>query len=254
MSVKNIVSLLLPAFLLWIGASLQKQAPTDSLPKQRLVLWAWERPEDLSFIDPQSTAVAYLANSIFISAQGITSRPRLQPLALPTGSERIAVVRIESRNLAAAIPGLRLSKRLVDECCELVVQQRVKHLQIDYDARVSERPFYRDFLTRLHAALPQGTYLSITALTSWCLGDPWIADLPIDEAVPMAFRMGRDGAAVRAFLKNNGSFDLPVCRGSLGISLDEMPPLLPKHKRLYVFNPKPWTQQDVEAIKKEMQL
>jgi hypothetical protein len=217
----------------------------------RLVLWAWERPEDLGFIDPQDTAVAYLADSIFISEQGITSHPRLQPLALPAGTERIAVVRIESRNLADALPGLQLSKRLVDECCELVVRERVKHLQIDYDARVSERPFYHDLLTRLRAILPQGTYLSITALTSWCLGDPWIADLPIDEAVPMAFRMGRDGAAVRNFLKTNGSFDLPVCRGSLGISLDEMPPLLPKHKRLYVFNPKPWTARDVAALQKE---
>jgi hypothetical protein len=217
---------------------------------RRLVLWAWERPEDLNFIDPHNTAVAYLASTIFISEQGISSRPRLQPLTLPAGSERIAVVRIESRNLAATLPGLRLSKRLVDECCELVVRERLEHLQIDYDARVSERPFYRDFLTRLRAALPQRTHLSITALASWCLGDPWIADLPIDEAVPMVFRMGRDCAAVRAFLKNNGSFDLPISAGSLGVSLDEMPPLLP----LYVFSPKPWTQQAVEAIKKEMQL
>ena len=245
------VIFLLCGFLTFQKATIRRDRGCGS---RRLVLWAWERPEDLSFIDPQHTAVAYLANSIFISEQGITSRPRLQPLALPTGTERIAVVRIESRNLPATLPGLQLSKRLVDKCYELVLRERVDHLQIDYDARVSERPFYRDFLTRLRAALPQRTHLSITALTSWCLGDPWIADLPIDEAVPMVFRMGRDGAAIRDFLKSGGGFDLPVCHGSMGISLDEMPPLLPKNKRLYVFNPKPWTPRDIAVLKKEMQL
>jgi hypothetical protein len=233
---------------------LARNAQSHHCCSRRLVLWVWERPEDLRFIDPQNTAVAYLASSFFISAKGIAFRPRLQPLALAAGTERIAVVRIETSNFPGDIPVSQVIQRLVDECCELAAQQRVEHLQLDYDARVSERPFYRDFLTRLRVALPQWTHLSITALTSWCLGDPWIVGLPIDEAVPMAFRMGRDGAAIRDFMKNGASFDLPICAGSLGVSLDEMPPLLSKNKRLYVFNPKPWTSQDVEALKKEMQL
>ena len=245
------VIFLLCGFLTFQKATIRRDRGCGS---RRLVLWAWERPEDLHFIDPQNTAVAYLASTIFISEQGISSRLRLQPLTFPVGTEKIAVMRFEIRGFPMDIPQSQVSQRLVDECCELVAWQRVEHLQIDYDARVSERSFYRDFLTRLRAALPQRTHLSITALASWCLGDPWIADLPIDEAVPMVFRMGRDGAAVRDFLKSGGGFDLPVCHGSMGISLDEMPPLLPKTRRLYVFSPKPWTQQAVEAIKKEMQL
>ncbi len=30
----------------------------------------------------------------------------------------------------------------------------------------------------------------MTALASWCAGDDWLRDLPVDEAVPMLFRMG----------------------------------------------------------------
>jgi hypothetical protein len=42
-------------------------------------LWAWERPEDLRFINPQNTAVAFLSNTIHLHSDAVVVRPRLQP-------------------------------------------------------------------------------------------------------------------------------------------------------------------------------
>ncbi len=42
--------------------------PLPGFPK--LVLWAWERPENLSYINPAFTGVAYLAETITLAAPG----------------------------------------------------------------------------------------------------------------------------------------------------------------------------------------
>src|SRR5260370_36036755 len=66
----------------------------DRLPK--IMLWAWERPEDLSFIDPSKIGVAFLAKTIYLRGERVESRPRLQPLSVPDSTALMAVVRIES--------------------------------------------------------------------------------------------------------------------------------------------------------------
>src|SRR5260221_14677834 len=67
---------------------------TDRLP--RLMLWAWERPTDLRFINPKETGVAFLAQSIRLRAGEVEIRPRLQPLSLPEGASAMAVARVET--------------------------------------------------------------------------------------------------------------------------------------------------------------
>src|SRR5437868_2712929 len=62
----------------------------------RIFLWAWERPEDLTLIDPSRVGVAYLAGTIYLSDDLVHERPRMQPLLVPPGTDLIAVVRIES--------------------------------------------------------------------------------------------------------------------------------------------------------------
>src|SRR3989442_3048837 len=61
-----------------------------------LVLWAWERPTDLRFIDPSQIAVAFLARTIHLQANDVVTRPRLQTLKLPERVTVIAVARVES--------------------------------------------------------------------------------------------------------------------------------------------------------------
>src|SRR4030088_1321214 len=69
-------------------------ARSDQMPN--LVLWAWERPVDLRFINPRETGVAFLARTIHLRANEVVIRPRLQPLDLPEGTKVIAVARVET--------------------------------------------------------------------------------------------------------------------------------------------------------------
>src|SRR5258705_11788686 len=62
--------------------------------------------------------------------------------------------------------------------------------QMDFDEKGSERPPNRQLLHRVRERPGLSVPLSMTALASWCAGDRWLEDLPIDEAVAMLFRLG----------------------------------------------------------------
>src|SRR4029079_17881342 len=73
--------LLLLAFLAGDQAiSARSRMPAD-MPA--LVLWAWDRDDDLSFIDTRDTAVAYLAATVILRGEGVFLSPRHNPLAAP---------------------------------------------------------------------------------------------------------------------------------------------------------------------------
>jgi len=117
-------------------------------------------------------------------------------------------------------------------------------IQIDFDATRSQRAFYRDLLTDLRGRIPNSMPLSITALASWCIYDDWIAELPVDEAVPMLFRMGRDSGAIAAYLQRDGDFASALSRSSVGISIDEPAIAVPAGRRIYIFSPHAWTREE----------
>jgi hypothetical protein len=260
----------------------------DALPQ--LFFWAWERPEDLRFLEHKDAGVAFLAKTIYIpvpdedpskDAGGtIRVRPRLQPLRVAPGTPLIAVVRIETRagrqpagyflaDTRASSPGpysALQQQRAVAEIADVANLPNVRAIQIDFDATVSERAFYAGLLSDVRAKLPSSIPLSITALASWCIGDPWLEQLPtgtIDEAVPMLFRMGPDASNVAKFLSTGAGFPVPACQGSLGLSTDEplprallntvfVPTLsVPRNKRVYIFAPRAWTQPAADAVLQE---
>jgi len=223
-------------------------AGTNTLPPA-LVLWAWERPEDLSFINPQKVAVAYLAKTVFLRGPVVSAKPRLQPLSLPPGTPVIPVARIEiDTEKPPALSGEQ-AKDAATDIAELALIGNASMVQVDFDATSSQREFYRILLTELRKQMAPATKLSITALGSWCQGDDWLADLPIDEAVPMLFRMGLDRNAIVSRLAGDG-FKGTRCNSSAGISTDEHVRDLPAVSRLYVFNPKSW---DRDALNKVME-
>ena len=258
----------------------------------QLFFWAWERPEDLQFLASTNAGVAFLAKTISVPAPGEDHRgnaggsliihPRLQPLRVASVTPLIAVVRIETsagRQFAAyAKAGPEPSsppvfsplqqRQLVDEIVVLQKLQNVRAIQIDFDATVSERAFYAALLEDVRRELPASLPVSITALASWCIGDPWLEQLPygtIAEAVPMLFRMGPDAGNVAKFLRSGDKFRVSACQGSLGLSTDEPLPndmlkgTLPdapsgwRDKRIYIFAPRAWTQPAAEAVLKEWQ-
>ena len=87
-----------------------------------------------------------------------------------------------------------MSTDALDAIASLIVRTitlpRVRGVQIDFDATLSERDAYRALIHDVRKRLGPATPLSITALASWCIGDDWLNGLPVDEAIPMLFRMG----------------------------------------------------------------
>ena len=220
--------------------------PSNQMP--RVVLWAWERPVDLHFIDPRETGVAFLARTIHLRTNEVVVRPRLQPLDLPEGTEVIAVARVESDQRTKPDFSTQQTEELAAAIAAMARLPNVSSIQIDFDATRSERTFYHDVILAVRNRLPASVALSITALASWCSDDDWISDLPIDEAVPMLFRMGPDGRQIRNRLASGEEFTAQPCRDSYGISTDEPLRNLSVAKRLYVFNPGAWTEISVRAI------
>jgi Protein of unknown function (DUF3142) len=230
-----------------LAAGRSRAAPEAKGPTT--TIWAWERPEDLRRIDPQSISVAFLARTLTLQSERVAVRPRMQPLQVPPGTRLIAVVRIESR----IDQGSALDDLLGDatRASAAALAPGIQELQIDFDARVSERAFYRRLLAGVRATLPSSVPLSITALASWCMADRWIDGLPIDEAVPMLFRMGVDDANVRRHLAAGGDFSAAACRTSVGISTDERQPTVPAGRKRYVFNPRAWSDEAIRRLMEE---
>jgi hypothetical protein len=139
----------------------------------------------------------------------------------------MAILNSENRN--EAIQSILVSAR----------EPGIAALQIDFDATRSQRNFYRDLLVDLRRQMPAGLPLSITALASWCSWDGWMRGLPVDEAVPMMFRMEPDH---RRAPPNVDDFHIrePRCQASAGVSTDEPWPSDLAGKRIYVFPDHGW--------------
>lgn len=207
--------------------------PLPGLPN--VFLWAWEQPEDLRFLDPHSTGIAFLDRTIFLDRGSISVRPRFQPLRCAPGTALMAVVRLESR--ALPLPDASATAAAIAEAAH---GSGIRALQVDFDATRSQRAFYRQVLTDLRSRLPREMPLSMTALASWCESDNWIEGLPVAEAVPMLFRMGAGEHPARSFRPD-------LCRSSAGVSTDTPLRAPPTAGRLYIFNPRPWSRADFDS-------
>jgi hypothetical protein len=212
-----------------------------------LVLWAWERPEDLSFLDPDRVGVAILDRTIRLG-ETIEVYRRQQMLRVPSRTAIAAVVRIESDG-AVVDEGRRAE--IVRAVLDAARGRGVRALQIDFDAAASQRAFYTALLTDVRRGLPGWMPLGITALASWCAEPEWLDSLPVDEAVPMLFRMGPDAEAVRAQVQARRPFPARGCRGSIGVSTDEPNPgVSSRPRRTYVFHPRPWSAGALAAARR----
>lgn len=220
----------------------------------RLILWAWERREDLSYLDSRRAGVAFLAATISLSGDKWTVRPRLEPLETPPDTYLMATVRIEVDHHRSLAPPQTLARDLAAEILNRAQGLGASGVQIDFDAKASERPFYMDLLSELRRRLPATMPLSMTALASWCEGDPWVAELPVDEAVPMLFRMGPDGKKILGDIRDGQDFGPEVCRDGIGISTDEYVLPIFTVRRMYVFNPAPWTRAALESVQRKVRL
>jgi hypothetical protein len=224
--------LLLPALLLsWTSRS------DHAATAPSLILWAWERPEDLRRA-PAGSGVAYLDRTLTIT-DTVRVDLRHQPLLVRNDQRLTAVVRIEAPYWRAKLAQQGLLTTLVKQVMAAAQRDGVTALQIDFDAIGSQREFYARLIREVRARLPEEKALSITALVSWCVEDPsWLRGLPINEAVPMFFRMEGVSRYGRTAW-SNVELDR-VCRGSVGVSMDEPWPKIKRGDRVYVFHPRAW--------------
>jgi hypothetical protein len=238
----------------WIMLSLRSdesilhpRSRMDMLPSH--TLWTWERREDLSAIDPATTAVASLDRTLTLVGPSIHTALQRNALRLPADRRlrRITVVRIETfaPELTEAT-----ARAMANMLLRSVVETRgASAFQIDFDARQSERAWYRAVLEYVRAGMPREMPLSITALASWCSHDRWMAGLPIDEAVPMYFRMepGTRNA-------NDTSMKVrdPLCTDAVGVSTRERWPQNVRGKRVYLFADGGWHHDDPQKVLKEL--
>jgi hypothetical protein len=273
--------LVLTAALALLGASGHSSslARPDSA---QLTLWAWERPEDLRFLANPSAhfrtsapphfrtsalphfrtfapphfrtfapphfrtiRVAFLDRTVRFEDGRIAVHYRHEPLLVSPGTPLMSVVRIETRGRAP-------EPSLADSTAALVVNAvhapAVSALQIDFDARRSDRPFYSALLNSVRSNLPREIPLSITALASWCIDDPWIDTHDVDEIVPMLFQMGPDARHVLTRLEEDGQWPVAACNGAAGLATDELHDRLPPAQSIYVFNPRAWMPEDLRAV------
>ena len=244
-----VVVLLVASFVSCRSTNSRNRVEEKQFPK--VILWAWERAEDLRFLDSDRFAVAFLAQTLSLKDDDVIITPRRQPLQVSPATKLIAVTRIESRKSTGARVALSETQRyrlamLVTKTLDL---PNVSAVQIDFDVVTSEREFYRELLWDVRRRLPSDTPLSMTALASFCVGDRWLEDLPVDEAVPMAFRMGADTPYIKSYLAGGNDFRGTLCQRSYGVSLDEPVHAKFGSRRVYVFNDHSWTPDDVVKLK-----
>ena len=210
-----------------------------------IILWAWERPEDLAHA-PHQISIAFLERTLVIRGHDVASLKRRQPLRVPPSAPLISVVRIEGRD---ALDGQVVSK-IASEIRASAAVPGVSMVQIDFDATRSQREAYQQLLRNVRSRLPRGMRLSMTALASWCNDDPWIDPRSVDEIVPMIFRMGPDARRIQTRVREDHRWPVAACNSAIGISLDEPLRDLAVAPRVYVFNPRPWQDDDLHAARR----
>ncbi|MBX3299293.1 MAG: hypothetical protein KF736_07500 [Acidobacteria bacterium] len=237
------------------AAKNQVDPALDSEMPQKM-LWAWERPEDLRFIDTNEFGVAFLAQTVTLTSDQVNVKRRRQPLEVPDGTYLVAVTRIETVRNERQRPTYddAMIRRTVEAIVTTLALPGVRGIQIDFDAVVSERSFYRRLMTALRVEMDSRAEgnaripLTMTSLASWCTGDAWFNDFPVAEAVPMAFQMGADADKLRAYLRNGKDWREPLCRGSYGISLEEGKlDGMRDGRRIYYFKNSAWRKDDLSV-------
>lgn len=229
-----------------------KQAP----PK--LMLWSWYAADDFRPLADPGVGVAYLALSLRFEGQSeVTPDPRAIPVRIAPDTYQMAVVRFNYYDLHRPAFSQRQRQLAARMVAEMAAFARPQAVQIDFDAPRSAWPFYRQLLADIRDRLGPDMFLSATALVSWCdNAQSWLAGLPVDEIVPMAFDMGQATAATVTMLQRGGQFAFPGCRTSMGVGLEAdyygHPSARPHNGQRAYFFPRsaPWSPEALKAARK----
>lgn len=196
-------------------------------------------------------AVAVVDRHVWLAGDKVLVRPgaRLRALARANGTTPavIPVVHVEIDPLRPPT-SLRQAEPVVLDAMRAAARATTSGwVQLDLEARPSQRDDYRALVQHIRAALPREVRLSVTALAWWCRSGAWLDGLQADEVVPMFFRMGRDSAPLRALVMQRPAALHPLCRaGSAGFSRQEAftDEVTARYRRTYWFDEKGWREYE----------
>ena len=238
-----------------MAATLATAPPAEAVgalsPDRALVVWAWERSEDLRFLPP-GVEIAVQTGFVVLSSDQVLARGRRHALLAQPGQVTINVVHVQIDPVHPPLWTPAQRSKAAREVVRLAGNPRARRVQIDFEAPASRRTLVLDLTGDVRAKLPPDTGLSMTALASWCEGETWISQSKADEIVPMLFRMGAGGAAIRSRLNAGEDFATPRCRSALGVSTDTPIPRAPLGRRVYLFNPHSWTPSDFDRVRRSL--
>jgi len=199
------------------------------------IAWVWDHQAP----PLQARAWAVTVTQIQLDGASLTERPRGRALPPAAGRKVIPVVHVEPAPHQAPAP-LNATQRhaIAERVVSAAAGSTSGWVQLDFEARPSQRDSYHALIREIRAALPATMKLSITVLAWQCRSAAWITPLAADEIVPMFFQLGRDTDVWLAQALAGGPQLQPRCREAAGFSPDLTPPeRLPSNwSRRYWFN------------------
>lgn len=195
---------------------------------------------------PRYPEAAVLAESLVLRAVGVERGGRRQPLVLPAGVRLLPVIHVEAAGDAPATftPAHRAAVLAAVRRHAGAAAAGAGVLQLDFEAPPRQREAYVRLVADVRDALPAHVRLSVTALAHWCVQGDWLDRLPVDEVVPMLYRLGPQAASWRQRFAQPDPRLARRCRGqALGFATNDPPPasLLARVTRPYWFDESAWS-------------
>ena len=220
------------AFFAGIVSSAVAAAERNNLPDE--VWWYWDRPATQLPTPAPGVGAAVVTTHIIFSGEGFVRQPRRSALHLPSDVPTVPVIHVEVDPARPFAGNAAQRDALRDAVVDVVGRGgSTRWVQLDFEARRTQRGFWRAAVEAIKAALPPGFRLSVTALASWCYGDRWLGDVPADEIIPMYFRLGR--ARPDYVLRSAAGVTESRCALAHGVANDEPPWPVVLSGRRYVF-------------------
>lgn len=222
--------------------------PSDPAAHVTAIAWLWKDAPVPAF---SRAAVAVVDRHVWLVGDKVLVRPGARPRALARdGGMAPAVIPVVHVEIDPLRPptGLRQAEPVILDAMRAAARATTSGwVQLDLEARPSQRIDYRALVQHIRSALPREVKLSVTALAWWCRSGAWLDGLPADEVVPMFFRMGRDNAPLRALVAQQPAALHPLCRaGSAGFSRQEAFPraVTARYRRTYWFDETGWRESE----------
>lgn len=214
------------------------------MPPHVAIAWLWKDATVPAFSNAQ---IAVVDRHIWLAGDKVLVRPGARPRRLAPATQVIPVVHVELDPLHPPASLRQAVPAILDAMQSAGRASTSGWVQLDLEARPSQRADYRDLVRNIRAALPHRIKLSVTALAWWCRSDAWLDGLAADEVVPMFFRMGRDGTALRGIVATRPATLHPLCRaGSAGFSRQEAfsQEVTARYQRTYWFDETAWKDNE----------